>query len=191
MREVSVGDYYIGEIRLFPYNNIPRDWHICDGSVLAIQTNAALYSLIGISFGGDGRSTFALPNLQGRVIVGDRDPSGYIPVTVGGSGGQDLVTLTQGQIPPHTHLLQGAAATGTASTPVGNYIGEPVRPSTAPAAAPAAPQLYQSTLTPTGKVYLNAASVATAGGGAGHENRQPYVAMVYAIATSGIYPPRP
>lgn len=186
-----MGDYYIGEIRLFPYNNIPRDWHIADGSVLAIQTNAALYSLIGISFGGDGRTTFALPNLQGRVVVGDRDPSGHVPVTIGGLGGQDLVTLTQAQIPPHTHTLQGAATGGTTASLPGNYIGQPVRPSNAAAGSPAAPPLYQNNLSAAGKVYLNALSVGSTGGGAGHENRQPYVALVYAIATSGIYPPRP
>ncbi|MEI7606652.1 MAG: tail fiber protein [Rhodospirillaceae bacterium] len=186
-----MGDYYIGEIRLFPYNNIPKDWHICDGTVLSIQTNAALYSLIGVEFGGDGRANFALPNLQGRVIAGFRDPKGIFPADVGKSGGEDLAVLSQTQIPPHTHTLQGVAAPGTVASLPGNYLGEPVRPSNAPAAAPAAPPLYQDTLTPTGKVYLNSLSVGTTGGGAGHENRQPYLALVYAIATSGIYPPRP
>lgn len=187
-----MGDYYIGEIRLFPYNKIPRDWHIADGSLLAIQTNAALYSLLGVSFGGDGRVNFALPNLQGRVVVGNLDPSGHVPVTVGGLGGEDLVVLTQAQIPVHTHALQGIAAAGSATVGAnGNYIGEAGTPAALPAGAPQPPQLYQNTLTQAGKVYLNGFSVGSTGGGAGHENRQPYLALVYCIATSGIYPPRP
>lgn len=187
-----MGDYYIGEIRLFPYNKIPRDWHVCDGSLLTIQTNAALYSLLGISFGGDGRTNFALPNLQGRVVVGAYDPNHNVPVTIGGLGGQDLVILTEAQIPPHSHLVNGVAAAATSGTsPVGAYIAQPVAPAKPPAGAPATPQIYQDTLTATGKVYLNSLSVGTAGAAVGHENRQPYLTLVYAIATSGVYPPRP
>ncbi|MBP7336173.1 phage tail protein [Niveispirillum sp.] len=187
-----MGDYYIGEIRLFPYNNIPRDWHICDGTILPVQNNAALFSLIGNYFGGDGRNNFALPNLQGRVVVGSHDPSQHLPATVGGSFGSDLITLTDAQIPPHTHNLMGVAAQGSPTVGAkGAFIGEAASPSPVPPGAPAAPPLYQSSLTATGKVLLNGFSVGATGGGAGHENRQPYLALMYCISMSGVYPPRP
>lgn len=188
-----MGDYYIGEIRLFPYNKVPTDWHIADGTLMNISNNAALYSLLGTQFGGDGRTTFALPNLQGRVVVGKANA--YLnntPLTVGASAGADTVVLDTTQIPPHTHQTYGTAANGSAASPQNGYFGTPIRPATAPTTAPAAPTPYIAFQNPpTQPLALNGFMVAPAGTSQAHENRQPYLALVYAIAVSGIYPPRP
>lgn len=186
-----MGDYYLGEIRLFPYNKIPKDWVIANGAILEITKYQALYSLLGIQFGGNGTTTFALPNLQGRVAVGAFDPTGQVATTIGGSGGADTVSLTLAQLPPHNHGLYGADTAGTIGNPQNAFLAQSTRPSNALPASPPAPQIYQDTLTPTTTTTLNPFIIDTSGAGAGHENRQPYLALVYAIATAGLYPQRP
>jgi len=181
---------YLGEIRIFPYNRIPSGWVSCDGQTLQINQNTALYSLLGIAFGGDVRTTFMLPNLNGRTVIG----SGVNPVsgTVyknGNSGGAESVTLSVATMPAHNHVAL-ARSTYDIALPGTNFLGNPNVPtsSTQPRK-----NLYSSNLYNPGtgtKTPLNNQSVTIVGGNQPHENRMPYLAMVYCISIKdAIYPP--
>lgn len=178
-----MSDWFLGEIRLFPMNWAPDGWHVCDGSVMQIQQNPALYSLIGTTYGGDAKTTFNLPDLRGRAMVhqNQRDASGnYLR---GKAAGVETVTLTGTQIPPHQHLVTGIGSAGTLPVLPGNFLS-----SCGTSVAVTAPQnLYAAP--GTAPVTLNAAtispSVAT-----GHNNMQPYLVLNFCIAIEGIYPPR-
>ncbi|SFV08866.1 Microcystin-dependent protein [Methylobacterium sp. 174MFSha1.1] len=180
-------DAFLGEIRLFPYSKIPKEWLPCNGQAMNIRQYAALYSLLGVRFGGDSVS-FNLPNLNGCTIVGAYDPTNSFPPQVGNKGGTETVTLTAAQMPPHIHMVD-AASTGT---PVGSasgaYFAAPILPPNVPAPPPAVPPIYGSNQ--NNNVGLNSFAVTETGGGQAHENRQPYLVQVYAICNSGIYPPR-
>lgn len=177
-----MSDWFLGEIRLFPINWAPDGWHVCDGSTMQIQQNQALFSLLGTTYGGNGSTTFNLPDLRGRTIVHEntRDASGqYLRGKAGGSEG---VALTLTQIPPHQHLLAGTAAPGAAASPINNYFAS-----------------YATTATSTINLYarpgstpaqLNPATLGQTGSGAAHNNMQPYLVLNYCIAVQGIYPPR-
>lgn len=190
-----MSDYFIGEIRLFPYNRIPAGWHLCDGTVMQIQGNQALYSLIGTYYGGDGQTTFKLPDLRGRVPFGQGVVTrNNTVINVGNSGGANTVQLTTTQIPAHTHTVQGATVAGTSASAGSSYSAVVSKPTAGnpPADTPAAPPLYIPAPAPSGTaVQLNSFSVGTTGGNQGHENRQRFLALNYCIATSGIYPTRP
>jgi microcystin-dependent protein len=172
-------DYFLGEIRLFPFQTIPRGWHECDGSVLPIQGNQALYSLLGIQFGGDGRNNFALPDLRGRV------PVGCAPNAVGQKAGQETVALTTAQLPAHTHTVNAYNGVANMKTPLG------CMPATAVKAGgpsqPAAPNIYGPI---SGTSTMDPSVIGSGGGSAAHENRQPSLALVYCISISNaLYPP--
>lgn len=182
-----MSDDWLGELRLFTYTSrIPSGWRVCDGAVLNIKENAALFSLIGNRYGGDGKVTFALPYLRGRVPIhfNPADPACPAP---GKNGGQELVALTSGQLPPHIHTLLAFNAPGQAVTPAGNTpaavgssssSGAPVPP---PAFAPYAAGTTQA---------LADDSFAKTGGDGAHENRQPTIALQWCICTMGVYPTR-
>lgn len=180
-----MSDPYLGEIRLFAAGVVPRGWLPCDGRTLAIQTNAALYSLLGVQFGGDGRTTFMLPDLRGRVIAGAgvSAHSGTVYQT-GAAGGVESVTLSTAQMPAHTHPVIASAANGAFATAEGNYFAAPVA-STGGGAEP----LYANDT--THKLALAPQSIDSAGGGAAHDDMQPSLVLNYCIATAGIYPMRP
>lgn len=177
-------DPFLGEIKLVSYPRIPDRWLPCDGRILNIQTHAALSSLLGSQYGGDGRTTFALPDLRGRVPVQIDLARG---VANGAAGGKETVTLDAGTIPAHSHDFRVSTTAAT----VGGV----------PGAWYAAPAAYSATSGPT-KFYaapnadlsdtiaLGAASLQSAGGSSPHPNMQPYLALQYIICTSGIYPPR-
>lgn len=182
-----MSESYVGEIRLFPFRKVPSGWAVCDGSLLPINANQALYSLIGTSFGGDGKANFALPNLQGRTIVGASGTSG-VPPQVGGTGGTETVALTVAQMPAHAHPVMGAPSNGTTASAAGAFMATPVAPASL-ANPPPPPSLYGTG--GSSLQALNAGAVGPAGGGTPHENRQPYLALVHCICTQGIYPSRP
>ncbi len=169
-----MADPFVAEIRVFGFNFAPLGWAFCNGQVLPIGQNTALFSLIGTFYGGDGRSNFALPNLQEHFAVDAGNGPGLTPRNVGETGGQAAVTLTSAQMPAHTHALKAGV------TPV----------STSPAGAVMAPA--------TGAVYripgvlapMAGGSVGSAGNSTPHENRQPWLAMNFCIALNGIFPPR-
>lgn len=187
-------DNYLGEIRVFPYNKQITGWVPCNGQILPIQQNAALFSLLSNNYGGDGRVNFGLPNLNGTVIVGTGRAATGTNYALGnaGAGGAESVTLTTAQIPGHTHAIN-VGNTYDGSNPTNRYLGNPSTPTSSTQAnknpAGSTTNLY---VTGTPNVAMNSNSIAvTGGGGAAHENRQPFVPLMYYIATVGNYPPRP
>ncbi len=177
---------YLGEIRMFTGLNAPTNWAFCDGSLLQISTNSALYSLLGTAYGGDGITTFGLPDLRGRLPVGAGQGSGLSPYVLGQKGGSETVTLQTTQIPAHSHAFNVSTAPASTSTagpgvvyaaPLNGtqdvstgYVNTPNPPSTD---APLAPG------------YLS-----QSGGGASHDNMMPSLALNYIISLAGIFPPQ-
>jgi microcystin-dependent protein len=185
-------DYYVGEIRLFPYNRIPADWLPCNGQQLQINQYAALNSLIGSYYGGDAKTVFNLPNLNGRAILGYTTASTTKTIyKIGQAGGTETVVLTTSQIPPHVHSLvaDNTYDSGGANT---HYLGNPNTPTVATQASKniANANLY-AVPAATDPLVPMGPCIGNTGASAGHENRGPYLAMNYCIAVQGLYPPRP
>lgn len=182
-----MSDPYIGEIRPFPFDFAPVGWALCQGQILAIRTNTALFSVIGTQYGGDGISKFALPNLIGTVPIGAGTGSGLSSYSVGQTGGAATVTLQAGMIPSHTHAQTAIAAPATGSSPAAGL-------STAEGQGGASRGSYQvRTYAPPGSgnpTTLIPSSVGSTGGGQPHNNLQPSVVINWCIALYGIYPPR-
>ena len=162
---------FIGEIRIMSFNFAPKGWALCNGQILQINQNQALFSLLGTTYGGDGRTTFALPNLQGRT-----------PVHWGGNtvlgecAGEETHSLVSTEIPSHTHLAGAVSVPGNASAPTGTLLA-------------AEPTLMYGP--PTGNlVALTAGTVAPAGGSQPHDNMMPFLTLNFCIALVGIYPSR-
>ncbi len=189
-----MSDQFVGEIRLFPYaNRVPEGWLACEGQTLAIANYQALYALLRVQYGGDGKTTFCLPDLRGRTPVGygmARVPGriGYPGLlALGAAGGSETVTLTASQIPAHSHAFQ-VDPTNAAQLPItGAVASTSIKPANAPPTAAPAPNIYAAPVAPL--VAVNPAFLASIGGAA-HENRQPYLALRYCIATIGTWPPR-
>lgn len=178
-----MSESFIGEIRLFPLSWTPEGWLPCDGRAMQVSQNQALFSLIFNWFGGDGQQTFFLPDLRGRTIIGQtlRSVTGLSTYRLGDYGGVEAVTLTADNQAPHTHNVVGDNANGQTLAADDNYLAVPnLNGQPYP--------LYNSGTTP---VALNPASVSTVGGGAPHDNMQPYQALGYFICTVGYYPTRP
>jgi microcystin-dependent protein len=172
-----VGDQYIGEIRMFAGNFAPVDWALCDGRLLSISEYSALFALIGTTYGGDGVSTFALPNLQGRIPIHAGSGPGLSPRQLGEMAGAETVTLTSSTMPQHTHDFMASTETAAATDPTGNVLAAPPGISLYIKEAPARP-LSQDAIGPS------------PGGGQPHENMQPYLCVSFIIALQGIFPPR-
>jgi microcystin-dependent protein len=166
---------FLGQIMVVSFNFAPRGWAFCEGQLLPINQNAALFSLLGTTFGGDGVRTFALPDLRGRVPIGMGQGAGLSNRTLGETGGEEQVTWNINQIPSHTHVPMAAASVANSGTPAGTYWAMPR-------------VLLYSTGTPD--TSMNALALGTTGGSQPHENRKPFVAMSYVIALNGIYPSR-
>lgn len=187
---------FLGEIRLFPYNRIPSadGWMPCNGQQLTIQQYQALYSLIYNQFGGDAKTYFNLPNLNGRVLLGyGRSPISGNAYLVGKSGGQPAVTLDSKTIPSHNHNMM-VRDSYDAAIPGTNILGNETIPTVATQTKKNTGNVLSyvsSTPDASKKTILNPKSISTEGGGQAHENRMPFVTMVYCIATQGVYPPRP
>lgn len=181
-----MSDPFIGEIKIWAFPWAPRGWALCDGAQLTIKQNAALYSLIGVQFGGDRQTVFNLPDLRGRVPVGQGRQGSDTAYVNGSVGGAETVTLTISTVPPHQHSLVAATDNGTANPPTGNFIATVVPFNTA--AVGDFTSYKGNGWTPD--AVLNAGSVANAGGGQGHNNMQPFTVVNYCIATAGNYPPR-
>jgi microcystin-dependent protein len=171
-------DFFLGEIRLFPYQRIPRGWLECNGASLQVNTNQALFSLLSNRYGGDGRTTFNVPDLRGRVPVGSTDPSGLAQQL-----GSEGVTLTENQMPQHTHNANVFNGPGNIGTATGAFPATTVKPA---GPNPPAPNLY-GTPVPNPSANMNPTVIGTVGGQP-HENRQPSLVFVYCISTTGIYP---
>jgi microcystin-dependent protein len=165
---------FIGEIRLFAGNFAPAGWMTCQGQVLPISEYETLFILIGTTYGGDGQSTFQLPDLQGRVPVHMGTGTSLTPRSLGEAGGAEQVTVTVPQLPAHTHPVNATTAPGTKNTPAGNLLAQ------------------TSSITPytedTSTVNLNAAAVTSIGGSQPHTNLQPTLALTFIISLYGIFP---
>lgn len=160
---------FIGEIRMFPFGFAPRGWAECNGQILSIQTNQALFAIIGTTYGGDGRTNFALPDLRGRVPV---HPGNEI--AFGQRGGEQNHTLSQNEMPAHTHQAMAYSAASTSNQPEGNAWA----------------QTLSGSYTESADTTMSAGALVTAGNGQPHENMQPYNVVTFCIAISGIFPSR-
>jgi microcystin-dependent protein len=172
-----MGSPFVGEIRPFAFNFAPRGWALCAGQLLPISQNTALFSLIGTYYGGNGTSNFALPDLQGRVPLG-QGTSSFGTFDLGEENGVENVTLLTNQMPAHTHNFIGTSATGNYKYPVTNAaLGTSIAGGSYYATA--------SSLTP-----INPGTVSSVGGGQPHTNLQPCLAINWCIALQGIFPSR-
>jgi len=160
---------FLSEIRIMSFGFPPKGWALCDGQLLPINQNQALFSLLGTTYGGDGRVNFALPDLQGRVPI--HMGAGH---TEGERGGEQGHTLSISEIPTHTHVLNGTSTTGTLIIAAGNLPGN------------SPTQMYQAPT--TNLTAMNAASIATVGGSQAHLNMQPFLVLNFSIALQGIFP---
>jgi len=176
---------FIGSIVLFAGNFAPRGWALCQGQILAISTNTALFSILGTTYGGNGQTTFALPDLRGRTPVGEGQGLGLSPVSLGEVAGVESVQLNITQMPQHNHLMQ--VNSGQADKPLsnGNFLASPngtFGPDPVTINTFAATSTQNATLAPT--------SISISGSSLPHENRQPYLGLNYIIALQGIFPSR-
>lgn len=180
----SASEPFIAEIKMFGGNFAPRGYALCDGQLLAISTNTALFSLIGTTYGGDGRTTFALPDLRGRVAIHPGNGPGLSSYSLGQKGGQEQVALTANQMPSHTHTvtaaLKGTTVAGNNDSPAGNTLALKARSSNYSTTAPAV-DMQAGSVT---------ATAANSGGSQAHENRMPYLGVNHIIALIGIFPSR-
>lgn len=167
---------FVGEIRMFAGNFAPRGWAFCDGQLLAVSQNDALFSLLGTIYGGDGRTTFGLPDLRGRIPVHAGHGPGLSERRLGAKGGAEKVTLTVNQLPPHGHPLRASADVANESNPAGRV---PAQTSTF--------DLYAAAGTPS---PLAATAATAVGGSRSHSNEMPYLCIHFIIALVGIYPSR-
>jgi microcystin-dependent protein len=166
---------FIGQLQLFGFNFAPVGWALCNGQLLSISANTALFSLLGTMYGGNGQTTFGLPDLRGRVPLHYGQGPGLSTYTQGEVGGAESITLNKNEIAPHTHGAQGSAA-GTSKSPSGLVPGyNDAAPSYG---APDGTAMHPGMIGPNA-------------GGQPHENRQPYLVLNWCIAVEGIYPSRP
>ncbi|WP_322417151.1 phage tail protein [Mesorhizobium huakuii] len=172
-----MADPFVAEIRIFPFNFAPKGWALCDGQILPLSQNTALFSLLGTTYGGDGKSNFALPNLQGSAPMHPGQGPGLSLHDLGETGGSDTVTLLESELPMHSHGLAASNSDGIEQTPVGQFLAGGVG-GISMYAAP-------GQLTP-----LNSNALAPAGGDQPHNNMQPYLTCYFCIALQGVYPPR-
>jgi microcystin-dependent protein len=172
-------DPFVAEIRIVPFNFAPKGWAFCDGQLLPLSQNTALFSLLGTVYGGDGKSTFALPDLQGAAALHPGQGPGLSLRDLGEMGGAQSVTLLVSEMPAHTHTVNGITILSTTSTPASNMV------------------LSRSA---NGNAYADAASgfqtfapeaLTPAGGSLPHNNLQPYLTLNYIIALQGVFPARP
>jgi microcystin-dependent protein len=164
---------FLGELRIFGFNFAPRGWAMCNGQVLSIAQNTALFSLLGTTYGGNGQTTFALPDLRGRVPVHFGQGPGLSDIDLGEQAGSEVVTLTVDQLAAHNHGIAASNGSATASRPANNFL--------------AAGGSYATSSDGT---TMNPGMVQNAGGSQPHENRQPFLGLNVCIALEGIFPSR-
>ncbi|MFB9106996.1 phage tail protein [Flavobacterium gyeonganense] len=171
-----MADPFVSEIRIFSFNFAPKGWAFCNGQILPLSQNTALFSLLGTTYGGNGASNFALPDLQGRAPMHPGQGPGLSLHDLGETGGSETVTLLESEIPSHNHNLSVASLNSQSTTPANNSLGRgnPVR-------------VYTSGIPTTA---MGANSIATAGGSLPHNNMMPSLTMNFCIALQGVFPPR-
>lgn len=174
-----MADPFVAEIRIFPFNFAPRGWAFCNGQLLPISQNTALFSLLGTTYGGDGKATFALPNLQGSTPMHPEQGPGLSYHVLGEVGGSRTVTLLQSEMPAHTHAAMVSGEDGDLRVPTPDRLlarstdGFAYAPANSGSEVPLAPQ-----------------ALAPTGGSSPHNNMQPYLTVNFCIALQGVFPPR-
>jgi microcystin-dependent protein len=180
-----MSDQFVAEIRIFPFNFPPTGWAFCDGQLMPISQNTALFSLLGTTYGGDGKSTFALPDMQGNAPMQPGQGQGLSLRDLGEMSGVDTITLLVSEIPAHTHQLKGCDADATTDSPAGQLAAKGLWDAGTSGGIIGA----YSALAPNAQ--MNFQALAPAGGGLPHNNMQPYLTLNFCIALQGIFPQRP
>jgi microcystin-dependent protein len=170
---------YLAEIKMVSFNFAPKGWALCNGQLLAINQNQALFSLLGTTYGGDGRTTFALPDLQGRAPVHAGQGAGLSDYVLGARSGQESVTLNAPQMPAHAHTLQASATPASANDPAGNVLAKKAKFGV---------DMYHDDTGPV--TQMRPSALSPAGGSQPHDNIQPYLTLNFVIAVQGIFPSR-
>ncbi|QZY29598.1 phage tail protein [Nocardioides coralli] len=170
-----MSDPFVGEIRLFGFTFAPRGWALCHGQLLPITQHTALFSLLGTLYGGDGRTTFALPDLRGRTVVGSGQGPGLANHRQGAAGGAEAVALTIDQLPAHRHEVTASRRRGRSRNPAGRFLARSRRG-----------RLYDAQHAETMHVEM----ITEVGGGLPHDNLPPYLPLSWCIALEGIFPSR-
>lgn len=170
-----MADPFVAEIRIFPFNFAPRGWAWCDGQLLPLSQNTALFSLLGTTYGGNGKSNFALPDLQGRSPMQPGQGPGLSLHDLGETGGTETVSLLESEIPAHSHSVVVSLEDGNSRNPVGHYVGIGNNIFAPP--PPNGPTMAPEALAP-------------AGGDQPHNNMMPYLTFYFCIALQGVFPPR-
>lgn len=185
-----MSDQFVAEIRIFPFNFPPTGWAFCDGQLMPISQNTALFSLLGTTYGGDGKSTFALPDMQGNVPMQPGQGQGLSLRDLGEMSGVDTITLLQSEIPIHTHNFQcsGNDAIPDDANPVGKLPAKGAWDDGANAGVVA---FYNPASGNPALVQMAFQALSPAGGGLPHNNLQPYLTLNFCIALQGIFPQRP
>jgi microcystin-dependent protein len=173
-----MADPFVAEIRIFPFNFAPKGWAWCDGQLLPLSQNTALFSLLGTTYGGNGKSNFALPDLQGRAPMHPGQGPGLSLHNLGETGGSETVTLLESEIPAHAHTLKANVNVAESPDPGGNSF-----------ARGSSVNIYQTNSTQN-LVQMAPEALAPAGGDQPHNNMQPYLTLYYNIALQGVFPPR-
>jgi microcystin-dependent protein len=171
---------FLAEVRIFGFNFAPRGWAFCNGQILPINQNQSLYSLLGTTYGGDGRTSFALPDLRGRTPIHVGASPGGSNHTLGSKGGQENQALTVAELPTHTHGMIGTSATANAPGPGNNLLAQ---------TSTGVAEIYSSGPSALNQ-QANSGAIGNQGGGQGHENMQPYITLTYCIALQGLFPSR-
>lgn len=173
---------FLGEIRMVPFNFAPEGWAMCNGQILSVQQNTALFSLLGTYYGGNGTSTFGLPDFRSRVPIHQGQGAGLSMYNIAQSGGTENVVMTTAQMPSHTHLVyaDGDAASNNSPSPQDNAM----------ATFATGSNIYATASGLKKAVTMNPLMIAAAGTGQGHPNIQPYLTVTFVIALVGIYPSR-
>ena len=173
-----MADPFVAEIRIFPFNFAPKGWAWCDGQLMPLSQNTALFSLLGTTYGGNGKSNFALPNLQGRAPMHPGQGPGLSLHDLGESAGSETVTLLESEMPAHSHALNSQPVPGDSATPQANAYARVIgaTPYRAPSGATLVPMAPEA--------------LAPAGGDAPHNNMMPFLTFYFCIALQGVFPPR-
>jgi microcystin-dependent protein len=169
-------DPFVAEIRIFPFNFAPKGWAFCDGQLLPLSQNTALFSLLGTTYGGDGKSNFALPDMQGNVPMHPGQGPGLSLHDLGETGGSETVSLLESEIPSHSHGFMASQSDGNDTSPQNELLATGIGVNSF-AAPPPIVNMSPNMLTP-------------AGGDQPHNNMQPYLTLNFCIALQGVYPPR-
>jgi microcystin-dependent protein len=178
-----MADPFVAEIRIFPFSFAPKGWAFCNGQLLPLSQNTALFSLLGTTYGGNGKSNFALPNLQGSAPLHPGQGQGLSLYDLGQQGGSQTVTLLESEIPAHTHVLRGQQDPGDLFQPsiggFGNSMARSVNGN-----------VYQTT-TNASLTQMAPQAISPSGGSLPHNNMMPYLTLSFCIALQGVFPPRP